>query len=330
VDIDKGAARLSSAQTLVLLILAHYQGAESDCFPSIDTIARKAGIGSDKTVRRALADLVCGGLLHIAHGGQHRPNRYTLQRAALEALPRFQPGHGDRSVRSVQPGNRDRSGDVQSGHGDRSGDPTPEKSRPVMVSPRPVMVSLQTGHGDPRSSQGSSQRSPQTERRSLPLPRVDLGAENGARSAPEAAKPSSDPAKVMAAFVAVYADTHGGERPIIDGPKDGKATKKLLSSLKTADAAIAVIRRAFETDFVRTNKLSLAYIAANVNAYRGSATKLPPRVAMIEASSPVDGEIASGEELTRLVGESLTITSDTKKRVAKITGPSPTSKGALP
>jgi len=80
-------------------------------------------------------------------------------------------------------------------------------------------------------------------------------------------------ADVIACFVEEYEKARH-EKPIIDG-KQGTGAKNLLTATKSADAAIAVIRRAFAEDpFVRTTKPDLQYIAGNINAYLGTA---PPK-----------------------------------------------------
>jgi hypothetical protein len=278
-DIDKSGARLSSTQTIVLLLLAHHAGRGNVCFPSLETLTRKGGFGSDKTVRVALAALASRGLVQIEHGGQHRPNRYTLERSTLVALPRFQPGNGYRPDDDGQTGNGDRSEPSQTGNGYRSEAMGRGEPRPVMATARPVITTVQTGNGYPLTSQERIINVPEREEShaSLPLPRVETGPTNDRSRAsspkpPAKTSPSSDHSRVIAAFIDVYRETHEGQSPVIRGPRDGKAVKELLSSLKTPDEAIAAIRRAFVDDFVRTKKPDLTYIAANVNAFRGPAT----------------------------------------------------------
>ena len=110
------------------------------------------------------------------------------------------------------------------------------------------------------------------EQESLALPRVDF--QHKPTKAKKTPKPKPEilgHADVIACFVEEYEKLRH-EKPIIDGPKDGKAAKALLQKTGSADAAVTVIRRAFaEDNLVRTTKPDLTYIASNVNAYRGTA-----------------------------------------------------------
>jgi hypothetical protein len=75
---------------------------------------------------------------------------------------------------------------------------------------------------------------------------------------------------VIACFVEEYEKCRS-EKPIVDG-KTGKAAKLLLEKTKSSDASCATIRRAFaSSNFVRTEKPDLMFIATNVNDFRGTA-----------------------------------------------------------
>ena len=77
---------------------------------------------------------------------------------------------------------------------------------------------------------------------------------------------------VIAAYVEEYEKVRH-VKPIIDG-KQGKGAKELLATTKSAEAAIAAIRRAFaESDFVRRHP-DLLFIAQNINDWRGTAPPL--------------------------------------------------------
>lgn len=98
---------------LVLLALADAANDEGVCWPSVATIARKAGCG-EATVRRALSQLESEGLVSREKrgvNGRQRSNFYHLQRAALEALiegsqfepPQIEPSQsGGRGVSNMK------------------------------------------------------------------------------------------------------------------------------------------------------------------------------------------------------------------------------------
>lgn len=79
-------------------------------------------------------------------------------------------------------------------------------------------------------------------------------------------QPTGDHQRVLAAFAEEY-ELCRKTKPVIDG-KQAAAAKRLLSG-RTTGEAVAIVRRAFTDPFVAEKKPDLAYIASNVNAYRG-------------------------------------------------------------
>ena len=109
-----------------------------------------------------------------------------------------------------------------------------------------------------------------------PLALTAQGPER-ARSAKEAKSKPPVPghAEVIAAFVSEYESARGC-KPELDAKEHVGANRLLLSGKRSADDAIAIVRRAFADPFVREKKPSLAYIAANVNALIGRSNGAVP------------------------------------------------------
>ena len=73
------AAIFPNSVTLVYCILAKYANARSQiCWPSVRTIMRETGIGSDKTVFAAVRQLEFCRLIKVSHSRGRSSNRYQL------------------------------------------------------------------------------------------------------------------------------------------------------------------------------------------------------------------------------------------------------------
>ena len=99
-------ATTTGTDRLVLLALANHANDNGEAWPSIDTIAREAGVQRRQTVKDALARLVAAGLIEREINGapdhrlraDRRPNLYRLTGARLTA-PR-----GGTGAREASPG----------------------------------------------------------------------------------------------------------------------------------------------------------------------------------------------------------------------------------
>ena len=99
-------ATTTGTDRLVLLALANHANDNGEAWPSIDTIAREAGVQRRQTVKDALARLVAAGLIERKINGapdhrlraDRRPNLYRLTGARLTA-PR-----GGTGAREASPG----------------------------------------------------------------------------------------------------------------------------------------------------------------------------------------------------------------------------------
>ena len=99
-------ATTTGTDRLVLLALANHANDNGEAWPSIDTIAREAGVQRRQTVKDALARLVAAGLIEREINGapdhrlraDRRPNLYRLTGARLTA-PR-----GGTGARESSPG----------------------------------------------------------------------------------------------------------------------------------------------------------------------------------------------------------------------------------
>lgn len=67
------------SEKFVLMMLAERANAQGECFPSVPSLAAETGF-SDRTIQRAIRQLMRGGALVVDHGGgRHRSSRYVLQ-----------------------------------------------------------------------------------------------------------------------------------------------------------------------------------------------------------------------------------------------------------
>jgi hypothetical protein len=74
---------------LVMLALADHADHEGECWPSVETIARKCRVGR-RTVQRALDEAErAGELVRVSGGGRGQPNRYRV-------LPTVVDNYGDK------------------------------------------------------------------------------------------------------------------------------------------------------------------------------------------------------------------------------------------
>lgn len=87
--IDDGhMAALPNSVTLVYCVLAKYAHVDRQtCFPSIATIMKKTGIGSDRTVYAAIRKLEARFIIEISRSRGRSSNRYKLLNTTLWTNP---------------------------------------------------------------------------------------------------------------------------------------------------------------------------------------------------------------------------------------------------
>jgi DNA-binding transcriptional MocR family regulator len=94
---------------LVAFVIADHANRDGVAYPSVPTIARRAGV-TDATVRRALLDLTAAGVFTVhPGGGRHRTNEYRFPVAAALSTSRApargyrpeKPARGTRETRAV-------------------------------------------------------------------------------------------------------------------------------------------------------------------------------------------------------------------------------------
>lgn len=68
---------LSTYEKLVFIVLKRHVGAKEYCWPSLTTIAKKAGC-SESTVKKAINGLIGRGLIEKRRGEKVRSNEYRI------------------------------------------------------------------------------------------------------------------------------------------------------------------------------------------------------------------------------------------------------------
>lgn len=239
---------LNATDKLVLLALVMRADANGASFPSHMRIAHDTWL-SRRQVQRSLVKLQAAGIVdtrqrNVTDGGKEREtNVYTVK---IEVVT---------NGRQVATTSHHVVTDSRGG-GDQES---------------PGVVTNGQGGGDPRSQEVPNEGSRgSTQGRTFaltgdPTSGVD-GAKKKSRAKREATPEHRD---LVAHFVGLYEHARGCKPEI--AAKDHVAANRLLANGRTLDDARAILDRAFADPFVAEKKPDLSYIAANVNAYIGTA-----------------------------------------------------------
>jgi hypothetical protein len=96
--------REQSAKKLVMLALAEFSKPDgSDCFPSVQTLARMTNLSRRQIIRISDELVICGALVVEKNAGPHGTNRYWIAVDALEPVTRASPPKRARPVTPTSP-----------------------------------------------------------------------------------------------------------------------------------------------------------------------------------------------------------------------------------